>query len=130
MPEPIESAQTLKRPGHETNNARPLGHQTTGQRSWGFPPNTLDEIALAGRGDAIVLDPEFVAIFHGEEVALPVGRGPRQVALLEIKQLDGIGRASPVNVCGGSVIRGLVGEIVLARVEIVVEEVDPSGAGA
>ena len=38
VPEPIEPAQPLERPGHETDNARPLGHETTGQRSPGRPP--------------------------------------------------------------------------------------------
>ena len=76
-----------------------------------------------------MLDPEVVAILDGEEMALPVGRSPRQVALLEIEQLDGVGRASPMNVRGRSVGDDLGGEIVLAGVEVVVEEVDPGGSG-
>ena len=127
--EPIEPAQPLERPGHETDNARPLGHETTGQRSPGRPPIAQGGHHRAGRGDAIVLDPEVVAILDGEEMALPVGRSPRQVALLEIEQLDGVGRASPMNVRGRSVGGDLGGEIVLAGVEVVVEEVDPGRSG-
>ena len=130
VPEPVEPTQPLERAGHEADNPHPLGHEHDRPPNAGnSAPQGACGLVRSRRGDAVVLDPEVIAILGGEQVALPVGRRPGQVALLQVEQLDGVGRAPPVNIGGRSLGGELVGEVVLAGVEVVVEKLYAGGGG-